>query len=718
MDNTPELREIYSKFMANNQNLARTRNRNIDFQFDIEKIYVETKIRYSGKPPVANGILSSARVQGIKAIKDNRKLIVRGRPGSGKSTFLNHLFFCPKIFAELNHFPILIRLKDFSHSLRAQKPVRPAPQTALEAYIQDLLYNHGIGQEIVLRIIKEGMALILLDGMDEMARQDVGEIASFVGKFSRNRFVISCRSASVQLNLTEFVEVQITDFDYKQAGEFVDHFIRVSSQPPSEDASVTLSSQAIDQIRQLIAHMDEKQSYPQAGTKRRAREEWIEKFAQTPLLLTMLCNVIMRSNRVPMGLLDLYEQSVDLLFSGWDNDRSITRDFPERFMPDSRKDFLAKVAYELHSAEQATISKQEILSIVAPEYREDQAIEEILRYIEESSGIFHTSSKDIYTFRHNTWQEFFAAHYITSSIQRTGLRSQLQEERITDPFWREVYSLVAESFCKEGAQRDHILEYLREIVRCIHGILASDDRLVRFIEHINNTVAKFSLRNKKFLGADKAKLIRAALRVFLFDPDYRHDPTRTLLLELDKSFGNVLVASSFIIRLFCDESGRDLSILDAIEIVQKEPRVERAINADQALEIIYEYVKQKNYRVKIPASKSKESILKIREQNIETTLEEIYMNDSLCATEKAERCRHLCHKHLMLAESYKLRQDDIGQIEQSFSYEKLYASTVLLARSINILERSDFAPLPLDIREAIMSLPDNLNRHLKGLSAY
>jgi len=371
MSDPPRLDEIYEALIANNHLFDNPSTPGMCRPVNIDKIYVETKIKYSPNQQSEEssstyGMLSGARILGVDAIKENKKLIVRGKPGSGKTTFLRHLSSCRKVFLDINRLPVLVRLKDFSHNIRQSGSSAPTSQLTLEDYIQDILRIKGIERVTTEKIVNDGMALFLLDGVDEMARVDVDKVVSFTRKFNHNRFVISCRSASIPLDLTEFVEVQITDFDHKQAKEFLKNFIGANPLLTEANGSGRIPSEAIAQIHHLITQMEERRENYLTGAKQRRREEWIEKFVQTPLLLTMLCEVIMSSNQVPLGLLDLYDKSVELLLSQWDNDRNITRAAPVRFLPESRRDFLSKIAYELHSREQATISKEEIQSIVEP----------------------------------------------------------------------------------------------------------------------------------------------------------------------------------------------------------------------------------------------------------------------------------------------------------------------------------------------------------------
>ncbi|NEQ63578.1 MAG: NACHT domain-containing protein, partial [Moorea sp. SIO4A1] len=95
-------------------------------------------------------------VPGLEAVKGHSKLMVLGKPGSGKTTFLKYLAMqCIEGQFQANRVPLFITLKDFAET-------RSAPD--LKTYISQSFTSCGISEAL----FRQGRTLILLDGLDEV----------------------------------------------------------------------------------------------------------------------------------------------------------------------------------------------------------------------------------------------------------------------------------------------------------------------------------------------------------------------------------------------------------------------------------------------------------------------------------------------------------------------------------------------------------------------
>ena len=138
------------------------------------------------------GEVKEEKIVGTEAVSKYKKLLVLGKPGAGKTTFLKHL----AIQSIKNQFqgdlvPFFITLKDF-----AETKDRPT----LFAYLFNYLDSKD--RENFQQILTQGKALILLDGLDEVLEADsqrvIKEIIDFSNKFLNNQYVLTCRIAAKQ----------------------------------------------------------------------------------------------------------------------------------------------------------------------------------------------------------------------------------------------------------------------------------------------------------------------------------------------------------------------------------------------------------------------------------------------------------------------------------------------------------------------------------------
>ena len=104
------------------------------------------------------------RVKGFEAVEEFQKLVVLGKPGAGKTTFMKYLAMsclAGRFHGEL--VPIFVTLKAYAEE---------RGQPSLESYILTEFQKREVGLDVVKRLLKEGRALILLDGLDEVKKED------------------------------------------------------------------------------------------------------------------------------------------------------------------------------------------------------------------------------------------------------------------------------------------------------------------------------------------------------------------------------------------------------------------------------------------------------------------------------------------------------------------------------------------------------------------
>ncbi|MGP1384136.1 MAG: NACHT C-terminal helical domain 2-containing protein [Thainema sp.] len=477
------------------------------------------------------GRVAEERVPALDAVKTYKKLIILGKPGAGKTTFLKHLAIqCNEGQFEPDHLPIFVTLKDFAEA--EGKP------NFLEYISRDL--NHYLPADLAIaqdhwiddfyQVFAAGRALILLDGLDEVRSEDhprvIKEIRSFSEQFRHNQFLITCRIAAWDYVFEKFTEVEVADFDDEQIAIFASKWFQLHAIPPKRF------------LRELEQHPP------------------IKQLATSPLLLTLICLAFEESGGFPNSRFELYKEGVDALLKKWDAKRGIQRDQVYKKLSHLRKEdllsYIALVTFQRkdYFFKQA-ITEQYIADYICnlSEADEPETLqidsEIILRSIEAQHGLLIERAKGIYSFSHLTFHEYFTAREIVQNSRSLETALQNLAAHGSDKRWREVILLATEML------RDASL-LLGPLKRTLDQLLAGSERLQQFLQEVCDRAA----------APEFADFKPAAVRAFCFDIDFDIDENRTVALAIDRT-ANRLVCASFLTRMM-DE----ISLAEAIAITQ------------------------------------------------------------------------------------------------------------------------------------------------------
>ena len=215
------------------------------------------------------------RVSGLEAVQGHRKLMIWGKPGAGKTTFLKYIAMeCLAERLGTDCFPIFLSLKEFAEKLG--KP-------ELLHYISHKFVDAGIKAEIIEKLLNQGKGLILLDGLDEVLEKDSSRVISQIQQladhlhYGKNQFLITCRIAAKEYLFQGFREVEVADFDQEQIQVFVTKWFQ-SKNPAKAEKFI----------------------------EKLADNEPIQELASSPLLLTLLCLVFGELTNFPHNRAELY----------------------------------------------------------------------------------------------------------------------------------------------------------------------------------------------------------------------------------------------------------------------------------------------------------------------------------------------------------------------------------------------------------------------------
>ena len=404
------------------------------------------------------------RGAGLKAVDEIQKLVVLGKPGAGKTTFMKYLAMsciAGKFHGEL--VPIFVTLKAYAEE---------EGQPTLENYIFTEFQKREVASDVVKRLLKKGRALILLDGLDEVKKKDDRRVKKDIDLFSRdwlkNRFAITCRIAAREYQFEKFTEVEVADFDDGQIETFVNNWFRERDESKAERMLEKL-----------------KDNNP------------VKELATNPLLLTLLCLVFGERNNFPPKRSELYKEGLEVLMKKWDAKRNIEREIIYKHLsPQNKEDMLGQIAFNTFVNGEYFFRQEDLQRQIKdyicnlPEASADPDVllldsEVVLKAIEHHHGLLVERARNIYSFSHLTFQEYFAAR----EIERERHFERLIEN-ITNPRWREVFYLTAEMLRRSD-------DFLKLMKDCIDGMLVGDEKLQSFLtwaDKKTNSV-KFSYKN-------------------------------------------------------------------------------------------------------------------------------------------------------------------------------------------------------------------------------
>jgi len=300
--------------------------------------------------------ITEKRVPGLDAVEKYTKLMILGKPGAGKTTFLKYLaILCnngndkgrdtvgaglgnnsrrPQTRSQQNPpsqpspstdnlstkpalfclVPIFVTLKDFADAAN-----KPGLLEYISQQFSDCGFVGAIHESPLQDVIKYGRALVLLDGLDEVREEDnsrvLKEIRDFSEQFRDNHFVMTCRIAAREYTFEKFTEVEVADFDDEQISTF---------------ATKWFKNKAVK---------------AETFIKRLEDNDRIKQLAASPLLLTLLCLAFEESGDFPANRSELYKEGLDALLKKWDAKRGIYRDQVYKKLSVQRKEeLLSKIA--------------------------------------------------------------------------------------------------------------------------------------------------------------------------------------------------------------------------------------------------------------------------------------------------------------------------------------------------------------------------------------
>ena len=388
-------------------------------------------------------------VSALEAASSHERLVLTGKPGSGKTTFIRHLCLC---FAR--HFsqpdagwldrlkqsgwsgealiPVVVELRFFARSLAPEIQGNPQPRALWDFFVANTLQPNAMEHlgGSLLRAVEAGQALVIFEGLDEVpngarrayVKKAIEEFGA-AAQFKASRVLVTCRSRayaqeaihlkdSSRQEQPEFTEAPLADFDQERILRFTRSWYAELGR-----LDKNLHGTESGRADRLYRAIQSPSLWSQAGR---------------PMLLTVMANVHAKNDKLPQDRAQVYAEMVEILVESWDNVRLEELAPLRRLLEGARKDkkdlirFLSELAYEAHARDQARAGTPEGLADL-PKHGRDGLIEklaafcgsrdqatELIEAIEQRAGLLVSPDpgSDVFQFPHRSFQEYLAGSHL------------------------------------------------------------------------------------------------------------------------------------------------------------------------------------------------------------------------------------------------------------------------------------------------------------------
>lgn len=363
--------------------------------------------------------------------KTNKRNVVIGTAGSGKSVLLRRLFI-DIIENNKGYVPILLELRLL---------ITPERNHSIITYIHKTFADMGEGfTENQLNIIfKEGNITLFLDGFDEIdfdhKVEYEREILEISHKFPNILIVIASRP----------------DDCFSSWGDY--HTYRAL--PLNKD-------QSIDMISRIEYDTTVKNKFIQE-----LNEGLYEKhtdFLSNPLLLTMMLLTYEQLAEIPEKIHIFYEQAFDTLYHKHDALKELYKRKSYSGLPiDDFKKIFSAFCMVTYSDRKISFSYNEIIDYIKKSIEIEGFNIQTSQFFNDLIKSVCIIQKDgiIYTFSHRSFQEYFAAHYIsnTQSINIRKILDKMSTTHISDNIIQMLFELN-----KEKVETNWVIPRLKNIL--------------------------------------------------------------------------------------------------------------------------------------------------------------------------------------------------------------------------------------------------------------
>ncbi|GCE06990.1 HEAT repeat domain-containing protein [Dictyobacter aurantiacus] len=372
-----------------------------------------------------------------------KRIVILGGPGTGKTTTLKHLVGTAARDALFNPsapLPIFVSLADLARSGKTL-------QQYLHEQVEDLNIEHRFA-DLLWKAREAGHAFFCLDGLDEVAPQHRPKIIKHINLWATekgNSWVIGSR-------FTEYKGGQFTQGQFRE-WELL---------PMNATLRLDLTLHLFSELQRLLPASETGEPSPTAFVAALEQHPQAAAWGKNPLLFSLAAIVYFQTGGLPPTRAMLYREVIEAV---------LTMREPNRLRQEQLLPVLSSLALWLHQKKGHIYTLDDLLEFlgVVQQHPWDETTQVTQQIID--SGMMELLAHDTYSFRHQTFQEYLAATELARRL--TDPHVQKREEawalawsKRTYSRWTGVLRLMVGVLAQLPDKRG-----IQEAVRWIHALM-------------------------------------------------------------------------------------------------------------------------------------------------------------------------------------------------------------------------------------------------------